>query len=148
MLTAETVKNPILKRIFAASDVGLASGIIFIIVMMIIPIPVFLVDLLLALNITLTLIVLLTAIYNLEPLEFSVFPGMLLVMTLFRLSLNITTTRLILSEGSAGSIIDAFGSFVIGGNYVVGLVIFIILNVINFAVITKGSGRIAEVAAR
>ena len=148
MLTADNVKNPILKRIFAASDVGLAVGIIFIIVMMIIPIPVFMVDLLLALNISLTLVVLLTAIYNLEPLEFSVFPGMLLVMTLFRLALNITTTRLILSQGSAGSIINAFGGFVIGGNYAVGLVIFIILNVINFAVITKGSGRIAEVAAR
>ena len=148
MLTAENVKNPILKKIFASSDVGLASGIIFIIVMMIIPIPVFMVDLLLALNISLTLVVLLTAIYNMEPLEFSVFPGMLLVMTLFRLALNITTTRLILSTGAAGSIINAFGGFVIGGNYVVGLVIFIILNIINFAVITKGSGRIAEVAAR
>ena len=148
MLNAQTVKNPILKRLFSSSDVGLASGIIFIIVMMIIPIPVFLVDILLALNISLTLVVLLTAIYNMEPLEFSVFPGMLLVMTLFRLALNITTTRLILSQGSAGSIINAFGGFVIGGNYVVGLVIFIILNIINFVVITKGSGRIAEVAAR
>ena len=131
MLNAQTVKNPILKRLFSSSDVGLASGIIFIIVMMIIPIPVFLVDILLALNISLTLVVLLTAIYNMEPLEFSVFPGMLLVMTLFRLALNITTTRLILSQGSAGSIINAFGGFVIGGNYVVGLVIFIIL-ITNF----------------
>ena len=148
MLQTQTIKNPLLKRFFTQSDVMLAVGIIFIIVMMIIPIPTFLVDILLAFNISLTLVVLLTAIYNMEPLEFSVFPGLLLVMTLFRLSLNITTTRLILSQASAGKIIDAFGGFIIAGNYVVGLVIFIILVVINFVVITKGSGRIAEVAAR
>ena len=148
MLQSQTVKNPFLKRFFTQSDVMLGVGIIFIIVMMIIPIPTFLVDLLLALNITLTLVILLTTIYNLEPLEFSVFPGLLLVMTMFRLALNITTTRLILSEGYAGNIIEAFGGFVIGGNYVVGVIIFTILVIINFVVITKGSGRIAEVAAR
>ena len=148
MLKTQTIENPFLKRFFSQSDILLAVGIIFIIVMMIIPIPTFLVDILLALDIALTLVILLTAIYNMEPLEFSVFPGLLLVMTLFRLSLNITTTRLILSQGYAGEIIEAFGDFVIGGNYAVGLVIFIILNVINFVVITKGSGRIAEVAAR
>ncbi|MBC8205439.1 flagellar biosynthesis protein FlhA [bacterium] len=148
MLNTQSIENPILKRLFSQADILLASGIIFIIVMMIIPIPTFMVDILLALDITLTLVILLTAIYNTEPLEFSVFPGLLLVMTLFRLGLNITTTRLILSEAYAGSIIEAFGGFVIGGNYAVGLVIFIILNVINFVVITKGSGRIAEVAAR
>ena len=148
MLRIQSIKNPVLRRVFGSSDIVLAVGVIFIIVMMIIPIPFFMVDILLALNISLTLIVLLTAIYNMEPLEFSVFPGLLLVMTLFRLSLNITTTRLILSYGQAGKIINAFGGFVIGGNYVVGLVIFIILNIVNFVVITKGSGRIAEVAAR
>jgi len=148
MLQVQTIKNPVLKRLFGSSDILLAVGVISIVVMMIIPIPTFMVDILLAFNISLTIVVLLTAIYNMEPLEFSVFPGMLLVMTLFRLALNITTTRLILSEGQAGKIINAFGGFVIGGNYVVGIVIFIILNIINFVVITKGSGRIAEVAAR
>ncbi len=148
MLETKTIRNPYLKRFFSQSDVMLAAGIVFIIVMMIIPIPTPLIDILLALNISLTLIVLLTAIYNMEPLEFSVFPGLLLVTTLFRLSLNITTTRLILSQADAGRIIEAFGGFVIGGNYVVGIVIFIILVIINFVVITKGSGRIAEVAAR
>ena len=148
MLQSHMVRNPFLKKFFTQSDVMLGVGIIFIIVMMIIPIPTFLVDLLLALNITLTLVILLTTIYNLEPLEFSVFPGLLLVMTMFRLALNITTTRLILSEGYAGNIIEAFGGFVIGGNYVVGVIIFVILVIINFVVITKGSGRIAEVAAR
>jgi len=148
MLQSHMVRNPFLKKFFTQSDVMLGVGIIFIIVMMIIPIPTFLVDLLLALNIALTLVILLTTIYNLEPLEFSVFPGLLLVMTMFRLALNITTTRLILSEGYAGNIIEAFGGFVIGGNYVVGVIIFTILVIINFVVITKGSGRIAEVAAR
>lgn len=148
MLNTRTIENPFLKRLFTQSDVVLAAGIIFIIVMMIIPMPTFLLDILLAFNISLTLVVLLTTIYNMEPLEFSVFPGLLLVMTLFRLSLNITSTRLILTGGYAGDIIDAFGGFVIGGNYVVGIIIFIILNIVNFVVITKGSGRIAEVAAR
>ena len=148
MLQTRTIKNPILKRFFTQADVMLGVGIIFIIVMMIIPIPTFLVDILLALNISLTLVILLTTIYNMEPLEFSVFPGLLLVMTMFRLALNVTTTRLILSEGYAGNIIEAFGGFVIGGNYVVGIIIFVILVIINFVVITKGSGRIAEVAAR
>ena len=148
MLEARSIKNPFLKRLFGQSDVLLAAGIIFIIIMMIIPMPTMLVDMLLAVIIALGLIILLTAIYNMEPLEFSVFPGMLLVMTLFRLALNITTTRLILSQGYAGKIIEAFGGFVIAGNYVVGLVVFIILNIINLIVITKGSGRIAEVAAR
>jgi flagellar biosynthesis protein FlhA len=148
VLQSQHIQDPVLKRLFAQSDVVLAVAVIFIVVMMIIPIPTFLLDILLATNITLTLIILLTTIYNMEPLEFSVFPGLLLVTTLFRLSLNITSTRLILSEGYAGHIINAFGGFVIGGNYVVGAVIFIILNVINFKVITQGSGRIAEVAAR
>ena len=148
MIETKAIKNPYLRRFFSQSDVMLASGIVFIIVMMIIPIPTFFIDILLALNISLTLIILLTAIYNMEPLEFSVFPGLLLITTLFRLSLNITTTRLILSQAYAGEIIEAFGGFVIGGNYMVGVVIFIILVIINFVVITKGSGRIAEVAAR
>lgn len=123
-------------------------GIIGIIGVMIIPLPSFLLDILLALNITLALIVIMVSMYTSEPLQFSVFPGMLLIMTLFRLSLNIASTRLILSEGYAGDVIEAFGTFVVSGNYVVGFIIFLILVIINFVVITKGAGRIAEVSAR
>lgn len=130
------------------SDIAMALGLVAIIVVMVIPIPAFIIDLCLALSIAVALAVLLTALYVSEPLEFSVFPGLLLVVTLFRLSLNVATTRLILGEAYGGTIIQAFGSFVVKGNYVVGLVIFLILVVINLIVITKGSGRIAEVAAR
>lgn len=130
------------------SGVIAAMGIIGIIGVMIIPLPSFLLDILLALNITLALIVIMVSMYTSEPLQFSVFPGMLLIMTLFRLSLNIASTRLILSEGYAGDVIEAFGTFVVSGNYVVGFIIFLILVIINFVVITKGAGRIAEVSAR
>ena len=106
-------------------------------------------DALLALSIALSVVVLLVTVSTRDPLEFSIFPSLLLLLTLFRLGLNVSTTRLILSRGQAGHVIAAFGSAVIGGNYVVGLVIFLILVVINFMVITKGAGRIpAEVAAR
>jgi flagellar biosynthesis protein FlhA len=115
---------------------------------MIIPLPSFILDSLLAVNITFSLMILLVPMYAIKPLEFSVFPGILLLITLFRLSLNVASTRLILGEAYAGEIIEAFGSFVVKGNYVVGLVIFFILIIINFVVITKGAGRIAEVAAR
>jgi flagellar biosynthesis protein FlhA len=115
---------------------------------MVIPLPPFALDLLLSLSITVSLCTLLVALYVSEPLEFSVFPGLLLIVTIFRLSLNVATTRLILGEGYAGHIIQAFGGFVVKGNYIVGFVIFLILIIINFVVITKGSGRIAEVAAR
>jgi flagellar biosynthesis protein FlhA len=120
---------------------------------MIIPLPPILLDFLLALNITLAMTVLLIAMYTLEPLDFSVFPSLLLVMTLYRLSLNVASTRLILLNGdqgerAAGGVIKSFGSFVVGGDYVVGLVVFVILVIINFVVITKGATRIAEVAAR
>jgi len=137
-----------LSRFARLSDVALAVGVIGIIVLMVIPVPTLLLDLLLALNLTVAVIIIMVAMYVDEPLSFSVFPGLLLVVTLFRLALNVASTRLILGEGYAGTIIQAFGSFVVAGNYVVGLVIFLILNVINFVVITKGSGRIAEVAAR
>lgn len=130
------------------SDVLLALGMIGILIVMVIPIPTFMLDLLLALNITLAVVILMVAMYTEEVLSFSVFPGLLLVVTLFRLSLNVASTRLILGEAYAGTIIQAFGSYVVGGNYVVGVVIFLILVLINFIVITKGSGRIAEVAAR
>src|SRR5207237_1206587 len=120
---------------------------------MVIPLPAFLIDLLLALSISLALVILMVSMYTQQPLEFSTFPSVLLVVTLFRLALNVASTRLILlhgheGSGAAGHVIRAFGNFVVGGSYVVGLVVFLILVVINFAVITKGAGRIAEVAAR
>lgn len=131
----------------------MAVGVVAILMVMIIPLPPFLLDFLLALNITFSIVVILMAMYTVKPLDFAVFPSVLLVATLFRLSLNVASTRLILLHGNegevaAGKVIKSFGSFVVGGNYIVGLVVFMILVIINFVVITKGSGRIAEVAAR
>lgn len=129
-------------------DAIIILGVVGIVVMMIIPLPSPILDLLLALNISIALLILLISMYLVNVLEFSVFPGLLLVITLFRLALNIATTRLILSKGEAGNVIQAFGEFVTAGNLVVGFIMFVILVVIQFIVITKGSGRIAEVAAR
>ncbi len=135
------------------SEIGLAAGVVAILVVMILPLPTFLLDILLAFNITFALVILLTGMYTLKPLDFSVFPSVLLVTTLFRLSLNVAATRLVLLHGdegtaAAGQVIRAFGMFVVGGNYFVGLVVFVILVIINFIVITKGAERIAEVSAR
>lgn len=116
--------------------------------MMIVPLPEMVLDLLLAFNITISVVIILITMFTTNVLKLSVFPSLLLITTLFRLALNISSTRLILSEAKAGAIIDAFGEFVIGGNYVVGIIIFLILIVINFMVITAGSGRVAEVSAR
>ncbi len=129
-------------------DIGLAIGVVGILMALIVPLPTFLVDILLAMNIAISILILLTATYSPKPLEFSVFPSLLLFTTLFRLSLNVATTRQILLTGFAGRVIEVFGQFVVGGNYIVGTVIFLILVIIQFAVITKGSTRIAEVAAR
>ncbi|MBO6586834.1 MAG: flagellar biosynthesis protein FlhA [Gracilimonas sp.] len=137
-----------LKGTFFQTDVLISSSIIMILLIMIIPFPTQLMDFFLALNISLSLIVMLVAFYALKPLQFAVFPGMLLILTLFRLSLNVGTTRLILSEGYAGSIIESFGGFIVQGNFVIGIIIFAVLIIINFVVITKGATRIAEVAAR
>ncbi|NNE69667.1 MAG: flagellar biosynthesis protein FlhA [Rhodothermales bacterium] len=126
----------------------MASTLVSILLVLVIPLPTFILDLLLATNIAISLAVLLTAFYAERPLDFAVFPGLLLITTLFRLSLNVASTRLILSEAKAGALIQAFGDFVVAGNYVVGTIIFLVLVIINFVVITKGSGRIAEVAAR
>src|SRR5262245_351754 len=128
-------------------------ALVAVVVIMVIPLPAFLIDLLLALSISLALIILMVSMYTRKPLEFSTFPSVLLVVTLFRLALNVASTRLILLHGSegqsaAGHVIQAFGNFVVGGSYAVGVVVFLILVVVNFAVITKGAGRIAEVAAR
>ena len=130
------------------SEVVVASSVVAVLFVMVVPLPSFLLDLLLAADIALSLGVLLTSFYARRPLEFAIFPGLLLITTLFRLSLNVASTRLILSEAKAGALISAFGEFVVAGNYVVGAIIFLVLVIINFVVITKGSERIAEVAAR
>ena len=130
------------------SDVIVAVAIITIVVMMIIPLPTMLLDLLLCLNITMALVVVMISIYNEEALDFSVFPSLLLLTTLFRLALNVSSTRLILLEGYAGEVITAFGNFVVGGNPVVGFIVFCILIIIQFIVITRGAERVAEVSAR
>lgn len=129
-------------------DIGMAIGLILIVGLLVIPLPSLLLDIMLALSIALSVLILMTSVYITSPLDISSFPTILLVTTLFRLGLNVATSRLILSEGHAGDVIQAFGSFVIGGNYVVGIIMFTILIVINFVVIIKGSTRIAEVAAR
>ncbi|SCA58791.1 Flagellar biosynthesis protein FlhA [Chlamydiales bacterium SCGC AB-751-O23] len=130
------------------SDVVLSLFVVCIVLLLVIPIPPILLDLFLSLSIVLAVTTLLVTLYITDSLEFNAFPSLLLFLTLFRLGLNIASTRMILAEGEAGDIIKTFGGFVTGGNIVVGLVIFILLTVINFVVITKGSGRIAEVAAR
>ncbi|MBI3579198.1 MAG: flagellar biosynthesis protein FlhA [Ignavibacteriales bacterium] len=140
--------NGVLNTLAAHGDVVLAATVILIIAMMIIPLPAVLLDILLTLNITLSILILMVSMYITQPLELSVFPGLLLLLTIFRLSLNIASTRLILGEGFAGDVINAFGNFVVKGNYVVGFIIFLILVLIQFVVIVKGAGRIAEVAAR
>ncbi|MCB9071992.1 MAG: flagellar biosynthesis protein FlhA [Bdellovibrionaceae bacterium] len=134
-------------------DLMVAAALIGVLIVMIVPMPSILLDLALTVSITLSLLILLVALYTDQVLDFSVFPSLLLMSTLFRLSLNVASTRLILSEGhtgqsAAGQVINAFASIVVGNNYAIGLVVFVILTVINFVVITKGSGRIAEVAAR
>ncbi|MEN3202597.1 MAG: flagellar biosynthesis protein FlhA [Atribacterota bacterium] len=143
----ETLER-VLERSTKSSDVLFAFLFILIILMMVVPLPPNLVDFLLSCNITLSVMTLLVTTYITNPLEFSVFPSLLLFATLFRLALNISTTRLILLQGYAGRLIAAFGQFVVGGNYVVGFIIFFILVIIQFVVITNGANRIAEVAAR
>jgi len=139
----------ILKR----GDLALAFGILTILVVLILPLPSIVLDLFLAISITLSILILMTSLFIQAPLEFSSFPTILLISTMLRLSLNLASTRLILSHGhegtaAAGHVIEAFGNFVMGGNFVIGIIVFAILVIVNFVVITKGSGRIAEVAAR
>ena len=142
------------ERLSKNSDFFMAMGLLGILSVMIIPLPRFLLDMLLSLGIAFSVVLLLTSVYATRALDFSIFPSLLLITTLFRLSLNVATTRVILlrgaEEGTAagGDVIRSFGEFVVGGNYAVGLVVFIILVIINFVVITKGAGRVAEVAAR
>ncbi|MBU2512190.1 flagellar biosynthesis protein FlhA [bacterium] len=150
-MTALANSRPKVKLFNA--DSSLAIGIIGILGVMILPLPPFLLDILFATNIMISVLILFVALYSIRPLDFSIFPSVLLVTTIFRLSLNVASTRLILANGkqglsAAGQVIEAFGGFVVGGNYFIGIVIFLILVLINFIVITKGAGRIAEVAAR
>ena len=149
--------NDIFKRmkIFTQGpDVLAGIGILLIMVVMIVPIHPFLLDLLLAFSLAFSVMIMLVSLYTKKPLDFSTFPSVLLISTLFRLALNVASTRNILLHGgtdgteAAGHIIKSFGEFVVEGNFVVGIIIFIILVIINFMVITKGAGRVAEVAAR
>ncbi|WP_298261869.1 flagellar biosynthesis protein FlhA [Bradyrhizobium sp.] len=140
-------------NIIKRGDLALAFGILTILVVLILPLPSVILDLFLAISITLSILILMTSLFIQAPLEFSAFPTILLISTMLRLSLNLASTRLILSHGhegtdAAGHVIQAFGGFVMGGNYVIGIIVFAILVIVNFVVITKGSGRIAEVAAR
>ncbi len=135
------------------SDLGLAIGVLTILVVLIMPLPPVMLDMFLAFSIIFSVLILMTALFIQKPLEFSAFPTVLLVATMMRLALNLASTRLILAEGqngtaAAGHVIEAFGNFVMGGNFVIGIIVFTILVIVNFVVITKGSGRIAEVAAR
>jgi flagellar biosynthesis protein FlhA len=143
-----TSSNSYITRLLGAADLIFTFALFGTVLLLVLPVPAFLLDLLLSLNIGLSLLVLLAIIYVKDPSEFSGFPTILLTLTLFRLALNISSTRQILVNGYAGHVIDSFGHIVIRGNYVVGAVVFLILVVINFVVITKGAGRIAEVSAR
>ena len=150
---AEQIMKKYLGNILGNKDAFLAIGVIGILLIMIVPLPTLMLDAFISMNITISIIILLISMYVLKTLDFSIFPSMLLVTTMFRLSLNVASTRLILLHGNegaaaAGQVIRAFGQFVVGGNYVVGTIIFLILVLINFIVITKGAERIAEVAAR
>ena len=147
-----TGKNPFLDSARSSSAI-IAMAVVAILLVMIVPIPPFVLDILLSFSIALSIIILLMSMYVLKPLQFSVFPSVLLIVTLLRLSLNVASTRLILLHGNegtsaAGQVIQAFGTFVVGGNYVVGLIVFLVLVLINFVVITKGATRVAEVSAR
>jgi flagellar biosynthesis protein FlhA len=153
MTTAATTMHTLWTEKIMRSDVMVALGLVVILLVMIIPLPSLLIDVLLSMSITLALLIMIVSLYTKRALDFAVFPSVLLAATLFRLSLNVASTRLILlrgdeGPGAAGAVIQSFGQFVVGGNYVVGLVVFTILVIINFLVITKGAGRVAEVAAR
>ncbi|MEW6502298.1 MAG: flagellar biosynthesis protein FlhA [Thermodesulfobacteriota bacterium] len=153
-MAEKTTAAPGLKAVnLEMTSLFVAAGVVGILMVMVVPLPPILLDLLLSFNITVGLVILLISMYNANPLDFSSFPSLLLITTLFRLSLNIASTRLILlhgheGPGAVGHVIQSFGHFVVGGNYAVGIIIFFIMVLINFIVITKGSGRIAEVAAR
>ena len=130
------------------SQYAVPAGVVAVVLLLVVPLPAPILDFLIVVNITASLVILLTAMYVKKPLDFSVFPSLILIFTLFRLGLNVASTRLVLRDGYAGDVIDAFGHFVVGGSLVIGLVVFLILVVIQFVVITNGAGRVAEVGAR
>src|SRR5690606_6875578 len=141
------------RNILKHGNLGIPAFLLIIMAMMTLPMPAFLLDVFFTFNIALSLVVLLVAVYALRPLDFATFPTILLVATLLRLALNVASTRGVLLDGheggdAAGKVIQAFGEVVIGGNYAVGIVVFAILVIINFVVVTKGAGRISEVSAR
>ncbi|MDZ4132449.1 MAG: flagellar biosynthesis protein FlhA, partial [Dethiobacteria bacterium] len=140
--------NSLGRIIRGNTDMMAALGFIFMVTIIIIPISTWMLDILLTLNIALGLVILLVTLFSSDTRELNIFPSILLTATLFRLALNISSTRLILSQADAGDVVQAFGQFVVAGNYVVGLVVFIIITLVQFVVITNGAGRIAEVAAR
>src|SRR5690348_7936510 len=156
--TAARAPNPSalfgkLAALLRRGEIALALGVVAILVVLILPMPTWMLDISLALSITFSVLILMVALFIQRPLEFSSFPTVLLIATMLRLALNLASTRLILSHGhegtaAAGHVIQAFGNFVMGGNFVIGVIVFTILVVVNFVVITKGSGRISEVAAR
>jgi len=138
---------------FRGQGLGIPVALVMLLSMLVVPLPAFALDVFFTFNITLSLVVLLVVVYTLRPLDFAAFPAVLLITTLFRLALNVASTRVVLLEGhnggdAAGKVIEAFGAFVIGGNFAVGLVVFLILMIINFVVVTKGAGRVSEVSAR
>src|SRR5919201_3699735 len=135
-------------RLSKHTDLLAAGAVVLVVLMMIIPLPPTIVDLCISLNISMALAIVVTTLYLPTALDFSAFPSLLLLTTLFRLAINVSVTRLVLLKGDAGNVVSAFGNFVVGGNVIVGLVVFMILIVIQFVVITNGAGRVAEVAAR
>src|SRR5256885_4459758 len=137
-----------MQRIMKHTDLLAAGAVVMVVVMMIIPLPPFMLDMFITLNISAALAVLMTTLYLPRSLDFAAFPSLLLLTTLFRLAINVSVTRMVLLHGAAGNVVKAFGNFVVGGNVLVGLVIFLVLVVIQFVVITNGAGRVAEVAAR
>ena len=143
-----TASLPIFRTLFRSNDAVLALSIIVILALMIVPLPPVALDLLIAFNFALSAGIILIAMYIHEPLEFSVFPSVLLLVTLLRLGLNVAASRLILLNAEAGKVVSTFGNFLVGGNYVVGVVVFLTLMIIQFVVITNGAGRVAEVSAR
>src|SRR5262249_25837892 len=141
-------KGQLADRLLKHSDLAGAVAVILVVSMMLVPVPPALLDLFIAANVTFALVIVIATMYVKKSLDFASFPSLLLLTTLFRLAINVSVTRLILLHGDAGNVVHAFGSMVVGGNLIVGLVVFLILIAIQFAVITSGAGRVAEVAAR
>src|ERR687885_2594520 len=137
-----------LKKVMKYTDLIAAGLVVLVVVMLVVPLPPFLLDLFITMNISVALAIVVTTLYLPRALDFAAFPSLLLLTTLFRLAINVSVTRLVLLHADGGHVVQAFGNFVVGGNVAVGLVIFLILVIIQFVVVTNGAGRVAEVAAR